>query len=76
MKRNSVLKVLNPILALLALNQVVTALLNESLSGGVFEVLHERAGLVLGAVIAAHVILNWNWIKASYFRKPASARGR
>ena len=68
MKRNSMLKVLNPILALLLLNQVVTALIRDSLSADAFAALHEGGGIVLAVAVALHVILNGNWIRANYLK--------
>ena len=72
MKRNVALKILNPILALLILNQFVTAMASDAMSHDAFEVLHEEGGMVLFAVVLLNVILNWNWIRASYFRGKAS----
>ena len=63
------LKVLNPIIALLILNQVFSALLHSALSRELFEKIHETGGflLFLGALI--HLLLNWNWVKATYMKK-------
>lgn len=64
-----VLKILNPVIALLLLNQSFTALISGALSHELFEKLHQTGGalLLLGAVI--HLLLNWNWVKATYFKK-------
>ena len=69
MNRQGILKWLNPVLALLFLNQVMTGLLRASLSHGAFEILHEKAALVLSLTVVGHLLLNGNWIKAQYFRK-------
>jgi len=69
MNRQEGLKLLNPILAMVFLNQVATGLLRDSLSPETFEVLHEGGALVLSVVIIGHLLLNGNWIKAQYFRK-------
>jgi len=63
------LKVLNPIIAFLILNQVFSALLHSALSQDLFEKVHETGGflLFLGALI--HLLLNWNWVKATYMKK-------
>jgi hypothetical protein len=74
MKRNSVLKVLNPILGILLVSQVLTGLLSDSLPPDAFEVLHEGGGIALGIVGVAHTMLNWNWIKANYFRKGSAVQ--
>lgn len=65
MKRNSVLKILNPILALLFLNQILAGLFHQSLPRNVFEILHQGGGIILAVATLLHVILNWNWVKAN-----------
>lgn len=73
MKRNDALKIVNPILAVLVVNQILTGLFGRSLSHGAFEVFHKDGGFVLAGVAVLHLILNWNWVKANYFkRKPAA----
>jgi hypothetical protein len=74
MTRASVLKRVNPILGILLINQIVTGLLRGALSYKVYEVMHERAGIVFAIVALLHVALNWNWIRANFFRKPLTAR--
>jgi hypothetical protein len=69
MKKNAVLKVVNPILGILLLNQILMGLLYGKLSYKAFEVLHKKAGIVVAVVAALHVILNWNWFKINFFRK-------
>lgn len=66
MKRNTALKILNPILAVLVLTQLVTGLSGASLPHEVFEVMHGGGALLLAAGILLHVALNANWIKANY----------
>ena len=68
MKRNTVHKILNPIIALLFISQVVSGLSHERLSEEIFEFIHEGFGLVLVSLVIVHFILNFNWIKASYFK--------
>ncbi len=51
------------------LNQVVTGLAHESIPYETFELVHASAGLVFAAAAIAHLILNWNWVKTSYFRR-------
>lgn len=73
MKPTTMLKVLNPILAILIINQALTGLMADQLSHEAFEVLHEGGGLLLVIVAAAHLFLNWGWVKASFFRKTTAA---
>ncbi len=68
MKRNTALKILNPILGVLALNQILTGFLGDHLSHEAFEILHEGGGIAFGVVALLHVILNWNWVKANFRR--------
>ena len=73
MKRISLLKVVNPILAILLLNQVLSALFREMLPRDLFEVLHEGGGVLLALAVLVHVVLNWNWVRATFFRpRPAA----
>ena len=69
MKRNDMLKIVNPILAVLLLNQVLTGLLNDVLPHGLYEVLHGGSGIILTVVATIHIILNWNWVKANFLKK-------
>ncbi len=73
MTRNSALKILNPIVGFLFLNQFLTGVFHGALSHDTYEVLHGGGGLVLTALILLHLILNWGWIKASYFQKSKGA---
>jgi len=74
MNRNSVLKILNPILGLLVVNQIVTGLLADTIPREAFEILHEGGGIALAVVALVHVVLNWNWIQANYRRKLPGTR--
>lgn len=63
------LKVLNPIIALLILNQVFTALLHGVLSKELFEKVHETGGFLLFLGVVIHLLLNWSWVKTTYLAK-------
>ena len=69
MKKNTVLKILNPVIALLLLCQAGTALLMSALGHGEVEELHEIGGILLSLGALLHLILNWKWVKTSYFKK-------
>ncbi|MBN1826053.1 MAG: hypothetical protein JW958_07290 [Candidatus Eisenbacteria bacterium] len=69
MRKNAVLKILNPILGLLLLNQLLTGLSRGGLPSEAFETLHEGGGIALAVVAVLHVYMNRNWIRAHYFRK-------
>ena len=67
MKRNKILKILNPILGLLVLNQAITGIFHDAISPQTFEIIHEGGGYTLVVIACLHVILNWTWIKANLF---------
>jgi hypothetical protein len=75
MKRNEALKVLNPILGLLALSQILTGVLRGFLTRETFLAVHRATGLAFAAAALLHVVLNWNWIKASYFKGKVQGGG-
>ena len=49
MKKNNILKILNPVIALLLLSQICTALLRDVLGDEVFEAIHETGGYFAGS---------------------------
>jgi len=67
--KNTMLKMLNPALAVLFINQVLMGLMNDILPHKVFEVLHGGGGMVFAVLVVLHVMLNWSWVKANFFRK-------
>jgi hypothetical protein len=69
MKRNTALKILNPILVVFFVNQVVTVLFRGHLSHEAFETFHIGGGSIFIGLIVVHFILNFNWVKANYFPK-------
>ena len=74
MNKAKLLKIVNPILALLALHQVVNIVALRLGAGGLAHELHEWNAYALVAVAAFHVYLNWSWIKSSLLKgqKPAA----
>ena len=69
MKRNTMLKILNPILAVFFFNQAISAILRDSFSRPAFDIFHKTAGMILLCLIGLHIILNFNWVKANYFSR-------
>jgi hypothetical protein len=69
--KNKALKIVNAVLAALVVNQIASALLfgKGIITYPVFEWMHKRGVWVLMAMMFAHLILNWNWIKINYFGK-------
>jgi hypothetical protein len=69
MKKSDALKVVNTILALSFLLQLSTGLLHNPIPHELFEVIHQGGGIFLAACVVAHVVLNWSWVKISFFKK-------
>jgi hypothetical protein len=69
MRRNTALKILNPILVVLFINQAVTVMFLDELPAWAFQIFHKGGGATLLILIAVHFILNFNWVKANYFAK-------
>jgi len=65
MQKNTMFKILNPILAVLTVTQALSALLADHLPYVVFEWVHKGGGFLLLAGIGLHVALNWTWVRAS-----------
>jgi len=65
MQKNTMFKILNPILAVLTVSQGLSGIFAEHLAPQVFQWLHKGGGILLLAGIALHVILNWSWVRAS-----------
>ena len=75
MTRVKALKILNPIMGLLVANQLITGFGGDSLPPRVFEFLHEGGGILLASAALLHIVLNWNWIKFTYFSRTAKSTG-
>ncbi len=68
MNRTNTLKYINPVIAILIVSQLLSALLSEILSPKIFDVWHKGGGLLLFIGILLHLILNWGWVKSTYFK--------
>ena len=66
MKKQTLLKIINPLLGLLVLNQAVTGMLHDVMPYELFELLHKGGWLML-IIAAIHCYLNWGWVKANLF---------
>jgi len=72
MAKNKMLKLLNPVLALLIVTQALSGLLRFQLPPDVFEVVHKGGGIVLVAGVGLHLLLNFSWIRSTYWRSSTS----
>jgi protein-S-isoprenylcysteine O-methyltransferase Ste14 len=68
MNKNSVLKIVNPVLAILMLNQPFSALLYSVTDWDAFESLHIGGGILLVVLAAVHLMLNWKWVTTNFFK--------
>jgi hypothetical protein len=68
MKKNLRLKMLNALLGLLMVSQALSGLLHDRLSEETFEHIHILGGLLIVVGTVLHIILNWGWVKANYFK--------
>jgi len=65
------LKIVNPILAILFIGQAISGIFHEVIPYEIFVKVHGSAGYLLAAAATVHIILNWSWIKVN-FLKPRS----
>lgn len=69
MKRNTALKILNPVLVLLFGLQLSTGFGRASLSREAFVALHMYGAYALATAALLHLGLNWNWVQANYWKR-------
>jgi len=72
-RKQAALKIVNPLLGVLIVNQALTGLFHLYVSKSAFEVLHEKGGLLLLGMVILHVVLNWNWVKAQFWPQRKSS---
>jgi hypothetical protein len=68
MDKNAVLKVVNPALAILMLNQPLSGLLIAVTDWDFFEGLHVGGGVLLVCMAAVHLMLNWRWVATNLLK--------
>jgi len=69
MNRINMLKYINPIIAILIVSQLMSALLSDILPQEIFEAWHKGGGLLLFIGILVHLVLNWGWVKSTYLKR-------
>jgi len=67
--KNAALKIVNPALAILMLNQPFSAFLSEVTDWDLFEGLHVLGGVLLLMAAAAHLMLNWTWVELNLLKR-------
>ena len=68
MKKTTALKIVNPILIILFLLQASSGILHDFVYS-FFEIVHKPVGFALVVIAVIHVLLNWSWVKAAFFKK-------
>ena len=74
MRKNDALKIVNVILAVLISTQMLSGFLGGSLPMQAFDIVHRGGAIILLLCILVHVVLNWTWIKSSYFKTKRTAQ--
>jgi len=69
MKTNILLKVLNPILAIVFLFQITTGLMHGIFPRELFETVHGGCAGALFLCVILHLSLNWKWVKTNFLNK-------
>jgi len=75
MDKNAMLKVVNPVLAILMLNQPFSGLLTLLTDWDIFEGLHVGGGVLLVLVAVVHLMLNWRWVTTNFFKHGKKQKG-
>jgi heme A synthase len=71
LKKSALLKIVNPLLILLFITQALTGILHDvimEVSYETFEIIHGIGGYVFVFLVVCHFILNWSWIKNTFFK--------
>ena len=69
--QKTTLKIINPLIFLLMINQVVTAFLRDAIGDKLFGLLHGLTGMLLAVLVIVHLILNWSWVRTQYSPRKA-----
>jgi hypothetical protein len=69
MNKIEALKILNPILGVLVLNQALMAAFHDAVPRQVFEVMHGGGGVLMVLGVVIHLILNWSWVRVNFLKR-------
>ena len=69
MKKNEALKIVNLILALLFIGIAISGIFQDFIPYETFRTFHPLTGYALIITVAAHIFLNFNWIKVNYLKR-------
>jgi cytochrome b561 len=72
MNKQKALKIINVLLILDFLGLVSTVVLSDAIPKELFFKIHPSFGIILIVLVIIHVILNFTWIKTTYFKTKKS----
>jgi hypothetical protein len=72
MNKQKALKIINVLLILDFFGLVSTAVLDDVIPRELFEKIHPSFGFTLVVLVIIHIILNFTWIKTTYFKTKKS----
>ena len=62
------LKISIPIQFLLLISQALTGLNHDRIPDLTYQYVHVLPGLLLVTLVLVHLAINWDWVRANYFR--------
>jgi hypothetical protein len=68
MDKAATLRIVNPLLGILLLNQPLSIILSTLTGWDVFEGLHIVGGIGLLILAAIHLMLNWGWVRMNFLK--------
>jgi hypothetical protein len=69
MGKKKLLKIVNPILLLLVMNQLATGFRPRLYGPGSFRLMHKQMALLLSLALMVHLVLNFSWIRNAYWKR-------
>jgi hypothetical protein len=69
MNKQKALKIINPIIFILFLNQIITGYFHEYIPYEIFQPLHEYGASLFLIAVIVHIYLNWSWVKGMFKKK-------
>ena len=75
MNRKRLLKIVNPVLFALTMNQLATGFRPRLYGTGTFRLMHKQMALILSVVLLLHLALNFPWVSNTYLRSKSGNAG-
>ncbi|MGD8956379.1 MAG: hypothetical protein PVJ03_03535 [Chromatiaceae bacterium] len=69
MGKKKLLKIVNPILLLLVMNQLATGFRPRLYGPGSFRLMHKQMALLLSLALMVHLVLNFSWVRNTYWKR-------